>query len=836
MERFESERTAELAGRSDRLRRDLERARAGRDEAVRKREQRDAEVVEAKARVEKLKGRADRCGSLSFWLCVRVALVIAGVLVILGGAGIVVEPGQEAMQMATMHEGFGAEPVPIPLVGEPPQVAAMFAPGLCMFALAIFVAPPVGRPHMDGRVWRWAATLLFAWMSVGMIGGVGQSAAPGMALEHIQALGSTLSGRANFMLACAVAVWIGLGLYQSSLKDQVAAAQEQESEACARALGASLTEASANKTLRGASERLKVVEGELASISDKQDEARRALERDEQLICGLTELRAHLDRMTRLHEAGSTASALEPIALIGHAGTGKTWSRLYISRTCYLAGIMPTWHAVKLDLADCGSSGCRPADVVRVCDENSDSLFAIDCTGYVPATDEDSSAASANRRMLREACEIIRAVRTKLPCVLIVVECRTECADEIMRGLSDAKGPLVRPKNRLRCEDLSSSDLLHLLIQGAGKGKVVLDRDAEEAMRAGFDAIRRVQGGRFANAHILERFVRDLVTSSIELGAGIAPGGARVVTEDVVRDALADEEWGQVRVSDADRKPVRDAAMAELNGLIGLGSVKQTFATFETTLQFERKLAEARGEADAHAQGRKPSFAFLGPAGTGKTTVARLMARLLYGIGICDTPKLVVTNPNDLIAGYVGQSGPNTRAKLEEARGGVLFVDEAYNLQSGGSNSHSGDFADAVIAELLTAMTSDDSNVVLVFAGYEDSMKKFFDSNEGIRSRITNTVRFESYTSEELAQIVEAKLAKMGFEVVPESHGLLVRLAAHISTLGEEYANARGAEKVADEIKAEKARQWQADQANDDVLRIGPEVVEAVLRAHVNGV
>ena len=96
-------------------------------------------------------------------------------------------------------------------------------------------------------------------------------------------------------------------------------------------------------------------------------------------------------------------------------------------------------------------------------------------------------------------------------------------------------------------------------------------------------------------------------------------------------------------------------------------------------------------------------------------------------------------------------------------------------------------------------------------------------------------MHFESYTPEELAQIVEGKLAKMSLEVAPACHDVLVRLMAHIATLGESYANARGAEKVAGEIKDEKARQWQLDQHGVDVRKIGPGVIETVLQAHLDG-
>lgn len=837
MEQLESEKIAQINKRMRRLMDEQQQVESRFDEAVRKR---DAAVAAASEETEHVKSLSERCAIYKktwFWLCCRLVIILIGFLVVLGDAEITIPAGQEGTQTAIMQTGFGAAPIPVLLADTPPSVIRLFGGNMFCFAIAVAIVPRIGRFNARWVAARCVAVLLLVSQCISMAVSSNQAAAVGMLPEQLDILGSALSHRMCIVISLAAIVWVGLSLRQRGLANQLDQAHDRCEEASQQALAAGIVVVKEQRTLKDIEAKLDEGHGDLADINERHSKARQALASDERVICGLTALRAHLDRIERLCATkGPVVSAYDPIALVGHAGTGKTWSRFYIACRYYLAGLIPTRETLTFEFADCSASWFDADYIASACEEKSASVVWIDCAEYVPADQKaDERAAGANRAALQTAREAIRILRDKLPGVLIVIECRTECANEIFEGLSDVKGPTVRVKNRFECEDLSSPDLLHLLKIVAGEQKIVLNQPAQEAMIAGFDAVHRVKGTGFTGAHVLAQLVDDLLESAIDLGADMLPDGRRIVTEEAVRDALANEEWGQACVDDAERKQVRDAAMAELNGLIGLGSVKETLSNFETTLQFERALAAANGGAVSQAEARKPSFAFLGPAGTGKTTVARLMARLLYGIGICDADKLVITNPNDLIAGYIGQSGPNTRIKLEEARGGVLFVDEAYNLQTREHSNASGDFADAVIAELLTAMTSEESNVVLVFAGYEDNMQKFFDSNEGIRSRITNEVHFESYTPEELAQIVEGKLAKMSLEVAPACHDVLVRLMAHIATLGESYANARGAEKVAGEIKDEKARQWQLDQHGVDVRKIGPGVIETVLQAHLDG-
>ena len=150
---------------------------------------------------------------------------------------------------------------------------------------------------------------------------------------------------------------------------------------------------------------------------------------------------------------------------------------------------------------------------------------------------------------------------------------------------------------------------------------------------------------------------------------------------------------------------------------------------------------------------------FLGNPGTGKTTVARLVAGILYNLKCINQDKLIEVSAKDLVAEYVGQTAPKTMNVIEKAMGVVLFIDEAYSLASNGQNTYN----DEAIATLIKAMEDYRDNLVVIFAGYTKEMQAFLDSNSGIVSRIGYMLEFEDYTTDQLVEIFKKMVTKSGF-------------------------------------------------------------------------
>jgi stage V sporulation protein K len=152
---------------------------------------------------------------------------------------------------------------------------------------------------------------------------------------------------------------------------------------------------------------------------------------------------------------------------------------------------------------------------------------------------------------------------------------------------------------------------------------------------------------------------------------------------------------------------------------------------------------------------------FVGPPGTGKTTVARLVGQIFHALGLLSKGHLVEVDRAELVAGYVGQTAIKTDACVRGALGGVLFVDEAYSLASGGEQ----DFGREAIETLLKLMEDHRSDLVVIAAGYRDKMETFIESNPGLRSRFTRFIDFPHYTPEELTTIFVRLADEEGYKL-----------------------------------------------------------------------
>ena len=186
-------------------------------------------------------------------------------------------------------------------------------------------------------------------------------------------------------------------------------------------------------------------------------------------------------------------------------------------------------------------------------------------------------------------------------------------------------------------------------------------------------------------------------------------------------------------------------AMTELNRMTGLGSVKNDIARIADWARIQSARRESK------LGGSKPMLhlVFEGNPGTGKTTVARLIGKILRALDLLSEGHCIETHKSELVGGYLGQTPILTRAKLDEAMGGVLFIDEAYML----TDSEEDLYGREAIATLLTRMENDRNDLVVIAAGYTEKMKIFLNSNPGLRSRFTRIINFPDYTPFELQKI-----------------------------------------------------------------------------------
>ena len=264
-------------------------------------------------------------------------------------------------------------------------------------------------------------------------------------------------------------------------------------------------------------------------------------------------------------------------------------------------------------------------------------------------------------------------------------------------------------------------------------------------------------------------------------------------------------------------QPIEDDPYAELDELIGLESVKEEVRTLANYVKVQ-KMREDKG-----LKNPKLSYhlVFTGSPGTGKTTVARIVARIYKDLGILKKGHLVETDRSGLVGQYVGQTAPRVNAICDSALNGVLFIDEAYALTNRGAQ----DYGDEAIATLLKRMEDDRDKLVVIVAGYTDEMKQFIGSNPGLQSRFNRYINFPDYTSAELYDIFLMYLRKNEYTISTEASDYLQkRLDYVVNTKDRNFGNARYVRNV-----FEKAIQCHANRLTKETPKTTEELTQLKL-------
>ncbi len=322
-----------------------------------------------------------------------------------------------------------------------------------------------------------------------------------------------------------------------------------------------------------------------------------------------------------------------------------------------------------------------------------------------------------------------------------------------------------------------------------------------------------------AELSALERF-RSMLLATMDNAGAARPGGPRPVRTpgpgDPATPAPGPGTSTPIAPVEAEKplEPPRplEELLAELDGLVGLAPVKAEVKLQTDLLRVEK----LRKERDLPVVERSRHLVFTGNPGTGKTTVARLLAQIYRTLGVVEKGQLVETDRSGLVAGYIGQTATKVKEVFQSALGGVLLIDEAHALARGEDT----DFGHEAIDMIVKLMEDHREDVVLIVAGYPDEMAVFLDANPGLRSRFPKTIFFDDYTNDELLQIFDGMCKKHHYKPTEEARQ---QVLAYVSAQPRDrgFGNARLVRNLFEAAIARQASRVVAlagGEVSDDVL------------------
>ncbi|MDQ2638743.1 MAG: type VII secretion AAA-ATPase EccA, partial [Actinomycetota bacterium] len=261
---------------------------------------------------------------------------------------------------------------------------------------------------------------------------------------------------------------------------------------------------------------------------------------------------------------------------------------------------------------------------------------------------------------------------------------------------------------------------------------------------------RRSQGNGEAAVALLEWL--QATHPEPKVAAALQDSTYRLTTTTAEKIASRKDPWdpASVEADNSGRETLLAEAQAELDRQIGLTRVKEQIEAYRAATQMA-KIRAARGMKVTQAS---KHMIFAGPPGTGKTTIARVVANILTGLGVISEPKLVETSRKDFVAEYEGQSAVKTSRTIDRAIGGVLFIDEAYTLVQD-RDGRTDPFGTEALDTLLARMENDRDRLVVIIAGYSADIDRLLESNDGLRSRFATRIEFDSYSPEEIVEIAK---------------------------------------------------------------------------------
>ena len=465
------------------------------------------------------------------------------------------------------------------------------------------------------------------------------------------------------------------------------------------------------------------------------------------------------------------------IILTGNPGTGKTTIARKLGEILAAIGYLDSGHVVEVDRAKMVSQyqGETPKVVDALCDKAKGGILFVD-EAYTLAPvsasgDRDAQGAQALEKLMK------RMEDDRGQFIVIAAGYRTEM-ETLFR---------VNPGFRSRfnyfldIKDYSPAELYQIMQVFAKQKKYIFSPEAEALTNKMITEMYNSRDKDFANGRTMRTLFDQICKKQAQRLQGV----------DI--SSMSNEELMTIKQEDVPYEAPKSVnvgdCLKKLDGLVGLGGVKKEISNLTAFLNLQIR----RGETNTF-QGKH--YVFTGNPGTGKTTVARIMADIFKTLGVVSRGQLVEADRAKLVAGYSGQTAIKTNQLVDQALGGVLFIDEAYTLKSSDGDT----FGAEAIDTLLKRLEDDRGKFICIVAGYTDQMHDFIDTNPGLKSRFTQTIHFDDYTPDELTEIFLHLAEGKNFTVDEDTHAAIHRQFEQLYLRRDKnFGNAREARRIFNE-------------------------------------
>lgn len=511
-------------------------------------------------------------------------------------------------------------------------------------------------------------------------------------------------------------------------------------------------------------------------------------------LVGLSPVKEQVRKLIQLMDAHKRRSAsggeqsLSTLNFVfsGNPGTGKTTVARIIGKILAASGILPKGHLVETDRGRLVGQhiGATAKNVKDAVAEAMGGVLFIDeaYTLHVENAEKDFG---------REAIDtLLKDMEDKRGQLCVIVAGYSEL---MVNFINSNPGLESRFTRRIEFPDYNADELFEVFRRQCVHSRLQLGEGSEARAKEHIGLMVRTRGDNFGNAREMRTYLEKSLERQAERLSKEAEADPHLILPDDLQEPGSRES---LKLNDL---------LAELDSMIGLSEVKKEIRKMVSLVQAQerRRLQgiEVKSPVSLH-------LVFSGNPGTGKTTVARMVGKIYAALGLLSKGHVIEVARADLVAGYQGQSAEKASKRVEEAYGGVLFIDEAYTLCQGDNDS----FGSEVIDTILKEMEDNRSRLAVIVAGYTQPILDFIDSNPGLQSRFTRYINFQDYSDDDSVEIFNKLCSSNHFEADPLCALTLKREIEQLKKLrGDKYGNAREVRTV-----FEKAVEQQALRLSED--------------------